>query len=58
MDPRLSKIESFRVYNSLACIPFILLNKNTMIDLWNDTSVAGTIEDVDGLVNYLLKINV
>lgn len=29
-----------------------------MIDLWNDTSVAGTIEDVDGLVNYLLKINV
>lgn len=48
MDPRLSKIEYHQVYNSLACIPFILLNKNTWIDLWNDTSVAGTIEDVDG----------
>lgn len=48
MDPRLSKIEHHQVYNSLASIPFILLNKNTWIDLWNDTSVAGTIDDVDG----------
>lgn len=48
MDPRLSKIEYYKVYNSLACVPFILRNKNTVVDLWNDTSIAGTIEDVDG----------
>lgn len=48
MDPRLSKLEYYKVYNSLACIPFILLHKNTVIDLWNNTSVAGTIQDVDG----------
>lgn len=44
----LSKVEKHNVYNTLACIPFILLNKNTVIDLRNQTSVAGTIDEVDG----------
>lgn len=48
MDPRTSKLERHKIYNSLACIPFILLNKSTIIDLRNETSVAGIISEVDG----------
>lgn len=44
----ISKVEKHNVFNTLACIPFILLKKNTVIDLRNQTSVAGTIDDVDG----------
>lgn len=48
MDNRLSKVEKYNFFNTLACVPFILLNKNTVIDLRNETSVAGTIDEVDG----------
>lgn len=48
MEWGLSKLEYHKIYNSLACIPFILKNKNTVLDLLNNTSVAGTIHDVDG----------
>lgn len=48
MDPRTSRIECHKIYNSLACIPYILLNKSTIIDLRNETSVAGIISAVDG----------
>lgn len=58
MDPRLSKIEYYKVYNSLACVPFILRNKNTVVDLWNDTSIAGTIEDVDGYCHCFVFENI
>lgn len=48
MDNQISKIERFNVFNSLSCVPYLLLNHNTMIDLRNETSVAGTVLDVDG----------
>lgn len=48
MDPGMSKLESHKFFNSLSCIPYILLNKSTMIDLRNETTVAGIISDVDG----------
>ncbi|XP_055325088.1 U7 snRNA-associated Sm-like protein LSm10 [Sitodiplosis mosellana] len=54
MDPRISKLEYSKIYNSLASVPVILLNKNTIIDLWNETSVAGTIQDVDGFMNITM----
>lgn len=50
----ISKLEYYKVHNSLSCIPFILLNRNTVIDLWNDTSVAGSIQDVDGFMNITM----
>lgn len=43
-----NKREKFNLYNSLVCIPHTLLNQNTIIDLRNETSVAGTIHFVDG----------
>lgn len=45
---RPSRVETHHIFNSLACIPYILLNKSTIIDLRNETSVAGRIDDVDG----------
>lgn len=53
MDPenisfKKSNVEKYNKLNSLVCIPYILLNENTLIDLRNETSVAGTINDVDG----------
>ncbi|XP_031626528.1 U7 snRNA-associated Sm-like protein LSm10 [Contarinia nasturtii] len=58
MDSRnYTKLECSKLYNSLSCIPLILKDKNTIIDLWNDTTVAGTIHDVDGFMNITM-INV
>lgn len=53
------KREKFNIYNSLVVIPHMLLNRNTIIDLRNDTSVAGTINCVDGyiLINKNLTPN-
>lgn len=48
MDPFLSKVEYYNVYNTLCCVPFLLVNHNTIIDLRNETSVAGKIDHVDG----------
>lgn len=45
-----SNAEKYNKLNTLVCIPYILLNKNTLVDLRNETSVAGTIDDVDGQV--------
>lgn len=44
----LSKPEIQRVFNTLSCIPVILQGKSVLIDLRNETSVAGRICDVDG----------
>lgn len=48
MASRTSKIETYHIFNSLACVPYILLDHNTIIDMRNETSVAGRIDDVDG----------
>lgn len=36
------------IYNTLACVPKILENRNILIDLRNECSVAGKITNVDG----------
>lgn len=40
--------ETHSKYNTLACLVIALKNRNILIDLRNETSVAGKIEDVDG----------
>lgn len=42
------KKESYNKYNTLNCIPQILMNRNVLIDLRNECSVAGKIVDADG----------
>ncbi len=46
-DPR----NFYLLYNTLASLPSALVNKSVLIDLRNETSVAGTIDDVDGYEN-------
>jgi small nuclear ribonucleoprotein (snRNP)-like protein len=43
-----SKSEIHRIYNSLSCLAISLVNQNILIDLRNETSVAGRIVNVDG----------
>jgi hypothetical protein len=45
---RKSKHEIYRIYNDLTCLAVSLVNKNILIDLRNETSVAGKIVNVDG----------
>lgn len=40
--------ETYSINNTLVCIPHLLKNINTIIDLRNHTTVAGTIDEVDG----------
>lgn len=40
--------ERYSIFNGLASVPVLLIGKSTLIDLLNDTSVAGIIDDVDG----------
>lgn len=47
----MSKKEFFNVFNSLVCVPKILLNENVLIYLRNECWVAGKITDVDGFMN-------
>lgn len=48
MNNAKNRKEIYQEYNTLASVPHVLLNMNTMIDLRNETTVAGTIEHVDG----------
>lgn len=43
-----SRKEGFLQHNTLTIVPHLLKNQNTILDLRNETSVAGTIDDVDG----------
>lgn len=47
-ENKLSRVEGFLQFNTLTIVPLLLKNKNTILDLRNETSVAGTIDDVDG----------
>lgn len=40
--------EYFNLFNTLACIPSMLINKNVLIFMRNETWVAGKIVDADG----------
>lgn len=55
---KLSRVEGFLQYNTLTIVPTLLKNKNTILDLRNETSVAGTIDDVDGWVNYIMPFKI
>ncbi|XP_063708092.1 U7 snRNA-associated Sm-like protein LSm10 [Culicoides brevitarsis] len=47
--------ETFSKYNTLACLATALKGRNILIDLRNETSVAGHIDDVDGYMNIFLS---
>ncbi|XP_037048593.1 U7 snRNA-associated Sm-like protein LSm10 [Bradysia coprophila] len=49
-----SRLENYLQYNTLTIVPHILRNTNTILDLRNETSVAGTIFDVDGYMNITM----
>jgi len=51
----MSRKEYFNLYNTLSCIPNILLNENVLILLRNDTWVAGKISSADGFMNICLE---
>lgn len=51
------KKEYFNLFNTLACIPNILVNKNVLIFMRNETWVAGKITNADGLVNKLFFLH-
>ncbi|KAJ6631756.1 U7 snRNA-associated Sm-like protein LSm10, partial [Pseudolycoriella hygida] len=50
-----SRREAYLQHNELVIVPHLLKNKNTIIDLRNETSVAGTIDDVDGYMNVAMR---
>lgn len=52
---RLSAKETFLISNTLNCIPYLLQGEAVLIDLRNETSVAGRIENADGHMNVHLK---
>lgn len=43
-----SKLECYNLFNNLVCVPHLLVDVATVIDLRNESSVAGRIADVDG----------
>lgn len=45
--------EVFNFHNTLASVPAILTNRSILIDLRNETSVAGTIVEADGYLELL-----
>lgn len=47
-ENKLSRRECFLQCNTLTLVPHLLKKQNTILDLRNETSVAGTVEDVDG----------
>lgn len=47
--------ENFLIANTLNCIPFLLQGQSVLIDLRNDCSVAGRIDNVDGHMNINLE---
>lgn len=52
---RFSAKENFLVSNTLNCIPMLLEGEAVLIDLRNDSSLAGRIESTDGHMNIHLK---
>ncbi|KAI8122057.1 hypothetical protein FF38_02183 [Lucilia cuprina] len=46
--------ENFLIANTLNCIPLLLQGQSVLIDLRNDCSVAGRIDNVDGHMNINL----
>lgn len=43
-----SKLECYNLFNSLVCVPHLLVGVATVVDLRNESCVAGRISDVDG----------
>lgn len=52
---RLDAVEKYNVFNSLVSVPMALVGWNTMVDLHNNCTVAGTVDDVDGYMNITMK---
>lgn len=48
-------VEKFMLANTLNSIPLLLEGRAVLIDLRNETSVAGRIADVDGFMNVSLE---
>lgn len=44
----MSKKEYYNTFNTLACIPKILINEKAVVYLRNDCYIAGKIVDADG----------
>lgn len=42
---------NYILYNTLNCVPQLLIGYNTIVDLRNETSVAGHVDHVDGYRN-------
>lgn len=51
---QLSRKENFLIANTLNCIPILLKDQAVLIDLRNDCSVAGRIDNADGHMNIHL----
>lgn len=46
--------EKYNIFNSLVNVPMAMVGWNTIVDLNNNCSVAGTIDDVDGFMNITM----
>lgn len=44
----MSKKEFFNLFNTLACVPTILINESVIIYLRNECWIAGLCSDADG----------
>lgn len=51
---RLDAVEKYNVFNSLVSVPMALVGWNTLVDLHNNCTVAGTVDDVDGYMNITM----
>ncbi|XP_073813022.1 U7 small nuclear RNA associated Lsm10 [Musca autumnalis] len=49
-----SRKENFLIANTLNCVPFLLQGHSVLIDLRNECSVAGVIDNADGHMNIHL----
>lgn len=52
---RFSRKESFLISNTLSCVPVLMHGKSVLIDLRNDSRVAGRIDYADGYMNISLN---
>ncbi|XP_058062297.1 U7 snRNA-associated Sm-like protein LSm10 [Anopheles bellator] len=55
MSHELKNIEKLNSLNELTGLVQCLVHRNTLIDLRNETSVAGTIVHVDGFMNITME---
>ncbi|KAG5680067.1 hypothetical protein PVAND_009595 [Polypedilum vanderplanki] len=51
----MSKKEFFNIFNTLSCVPKILINESAIIFLRNECWIAGNIVDADGFMNISLE---